>query len=105
MIPFVELVWRLVASVLRTMLGTVVSTDPAGVIALAGAAGAIGLFAIVAASVVRSTLAAAAAATSDGASVGTLLEPADRAELLSQSDPDADGRARPRAPGFVLPTA
>lgn len=100
MIPFVELTWRLVASV----LGTVVSADPSSLIALAGAAGAIGLFAIVAASVVRSTL-AAAAATRDGAGLETPLEPADRAELLSQSDPDADGRPRPRAPGFTLQTA
>jgi hypothetical protein len=99
MIPFVELVWRLVASV----LGTVVSADPSSLIALAGAAGAVGLFAIVAASVVRSTL--AAATTRDSTGLETPLEPADLAELLSQSDPDADGRARPRAPGFTLQTA
>lgn len=100
MIPFAELVWRLAACV----LGAAVSADPANLIALAGAAGAIGLIAFVGASVVRSTL-AAAAATHAGARLGTPLEPADRAELLSQSDPDADGRARPRAPGLTLQTA
>lgn len=103
MIPFAELVefvWRLAASV----LGILVSADPANLIALAGAAGAIGLIAVVAASVVRSTL-AAAAATHAGARLEAPLEPADRAELLSQSDPDSDGRARPRAPGFTLQTA
>lgn len=100
MIPFVELVWRLVASV----LGAVVTADPANLIALAGAAGAVGLIAIVAASVVRSTLAAVAGTHADER-LETALEPADRAELLGQSDPDADGRARPRAPGFTLQTA
>jgi hypothetical protein len=33
------------------------------------------------------------------------IEPADRGELLSQSDPDAAGRPRPRAPGILLQTA
>jgi hypothetical protein len=33
------------------------------------------------------------------------MEPADRGELLSQSDPDAAGRPRPRAPGTLLQTA
>ncbi|HWU58013.1 MAG TPA: DUF6412 domain-containing protein [Microbacteriaceae bacterium] len=34
-----------------------------------------------------------------------LSEPADIAVLLSQSDPDADGHARPRAPAFSLAVA
>lgn len=100
MIPFAELAWRLVAS----LLGALAVADPANLFALVGAVGAVGLIAIVAASVVRSTL-AAAAATHTSTRLETLLEPADRAELLSQSDPDADGRARPRAPGFTLQTA
>jgi len=61
------------------------------------------------------TLALTIAARRVTAIVATLLsvrrkkqedtEPADVAILLSQSDPDADGHARPRAPGDTLAVA
>ncbi|MFF1635889.1 DUF6412 domain-containing protein [Leifsonia sp. NPDC058248] len=101
MIPFLELVGRLFASTLETVLS---ASSPASVIALAGMAGAIGLFAVLAAAGVRSIVALAASLRLTGR-LEQPVEPADRGELLSQSNPDADGRPRPRAPGFTLQTA
>lgn len=40
-----------------------------------------------------------------GAAEGRLRQAADPAELDAQSDPDAPGRPRPRAPGVLRPLA
>ncbi len=95
---------ELLGRVLAPALGAVWHTGgPAGLIALAGVAGAIGLVAAVAAASLRSG--AVAASLRPAGPWRRAVEPADRAELIGQSDPDADGRPRPRAPGLALPAA
>jgi hypothetical protein len=101
MIAFLELLGRLFASSVETVWS---SSSPAAVIALAGMVGAIGLVAIVAAARLGGIVALAAALGGVGR-LERAVEPADRGVLLSQSDPDADGRPRPRAPGISLPIA
>jgi hypothetical protein len=101
MTAFIELLGRLFASSFETVWS---SASPAGVIALAGMVGAIGLVTLVAASRVGSIV-ALAASLSVRTRLERAIEPADRGELLSQSDPDAAGRPRPRAPGHLLQTA
>jgi NAD/NADP transhydrogenase alpha subunit len=100
-VAFFELLGRLFASSLDAVWG---SSSPATVIALVGVVGAFGLVALVAAARLGGIV-----ALSDSlrfvAGLERPVEPADRALLLSQSDPDADGRPRPRAPGFLLQTA
>ncbi|GAA4149267.1 DUF6412 domain-containing protein [Leifsonia shinshuensis] len=80
------------------------SGGASGLVALAGLAGAIGLVAVAAAAVVRS-VAALAASLRARAVWSSPLQPAAGWLLQSQSDPDADGRPRPRAPGISLPAA
>jgi len=101
MIAFIELLGRVFAAPLETIWA---SAGPAGVIALAGMVGAIGLVTLVAASRVGAIV-ALAASLGVRTRLERAIEPADRGELLSQSDPDADGRPRPRAPGILLQTA
>jgi hypothetical protein len=101
MIQFVELLGRIFAAPLDSVWS---STGPAGLIALAGMVGAIGLVTVVAASRVG-VIVALAAALNVRTRLERAIEPADRGELLSQSDPDAAGRPRPRAPGILLQTA
>jgi hypothetical protein len=66
--------------------------------------GVVGLGVVIALLCVR-YLTAIARSMPGAALRGELREPADIAVLLSQSDPDADGHARPRAPGFPLAVA
>jgi hypothetical protein len=101
----VTTVFEILGRVLAASLDSVwAGSSPAALIGLAGMAGAIGLMAMVAAWRVRSAVALEAA-------LGVRprrernAEPADRSVLLSQSNPDADGRPRPRAPGRPLLTA
>ena len=101
MTTFLELLGRILASSLD---GVWAGSNPAALIALAGMAGAIGLLSMVAASRMRSVGALAAALRVHARRLRQ-AEPADRSALLSQSDPDADGHARPRAPGSALLTA
>ncbi|WP_223690295.1 DUF6412 domain-containing protein [Leifsonia poae] len=101
MIPFIELLGRLFASSLETVWST---SNPASVIALVGMVGAIGLVGAMAAAEVNSIV-AITASLQVRAHLEHPLEPADRGELLRQSDPDAAGRPRPRAPGLSLPIA
>ncbi|GAA1443554.1 DUF6412 domain-containing protein [Leifsonia poae] len=101
MIAFLELLGRLVASTLETALS---ASSPASLVALAGMAGAVGLVAILATAGLRS-LVALVTSLQVSERLARPVEPADRARLLTQSDPDADGRPRPRAPGYALQTA
>ncbi len=96
-----EFVGRLLASSLDTVLS---GANPGALIALAGMAGALGLVAAIAAARMRSVVGLATSLRL-GRRREHPAEPADRSELLRQSDPDADGRPRPRAPGVLLPTA
>lgn len=66
--------------------------------------GVVGLGVVIALLCVR-YLTAIARSTPAAARREQLREPADIAILLSQSDPDADGNARPRAPGISLAVA
>lgn len=99
--PVIELLGRILASSLD---GVWAGANPAALIGLAGMAGAIGLIAVVAACRARSAVALDAALRIRPRNERH-AEPADRSALLSQSDPDADGHARPRAPGRTLLTA
>lgn len=101
MIAFLELLGRLIAASVGTVWS---SSSTAAVIALAGMVGAIGLVTIVAAARLGGIV-ALAASLGVAARLERAAEPADRGLLLSQSDPDADGHPRPRAPGFPLPIA
>ncbi|KRC50864.1 hypothetical protein ASE16_07790 [Leifsonia sp. Root227] len=101
MLTFFELLGRLFATSLENVLS---ASTPASIIALAGMAGAIGLVAVVAAAGLRSIV-AIAASLRVRARLERPIEPADKSAMLSQSDPDADGRPRPRAPGIALQTA
>jgi hypothetical protein len=101
MLAFIELVGRFFVAPFESVHA---ASTPAGIIAVAGLAGAIGLVAVVAAAGVTS-VAALAASLRVRARLERPIEPADKGELLSQSDPDAAGRPRPRAPGFSLQTA
>ncbi|GAB3577242.1 hypothetical protein GCM10027406_11290 [Leifsonia lichenia] len=101
MLTFFELLGRLFATSLESVLS---ASTPASIIALAGMAGAIGLVAVVAAAGLRSIV-ANAASLRVRARLERPVEPADKSAMLSQSDPDADGRPRPRAPGIALQTA
>jgi hypothetical protein len=98
---FVELLGRILAS---SFDGVWAGSDPAALIALAGMVGAMGLLSMVAASRVRSVGGVSAALRVHARRLRQ-AEPADRSALLGQSDPDADGRPRPRAPGSTLPAA
>ena len=101
MLTFFELLGRLFAASLDGVLS---ASTPASIIALAGMAGAIGLVAVVAAAGLRSIV-AIAASLRVRERLERPIEPADKSAMLSQSDPDADGRPRPRAPGIALQTA
>jgi len=94
----IELLGRILASSLDSVWA---GSSPAALIGLAGMAGAIGLIAMVAAWRVR-TAVALETALGLRPRRERQAEPADRSALLSQSDPDADGRPRPRAPGGAL---
>ena len=100
-IAFLELLGRLAAATLGAALS---ASSPASIIAIAGVAGAIGIVAVVAGSGIRAIV-ANAMSLRVRERLGRPIEPADRALLISQSDPDADGHPRPRAPGYVLQTA
>lgn len=73
-------------------------TDQVGVVAAVG---------VISVAALALALAARRVTTSITATLGVRerladAEPADISTLLSQSDPDADGHARPRAPGRTL---
>lgn len=101
MIELLATLLRLVAHGLE--LGAVAAghTDQLGV--LLGIAGVVGVAAIAVIVVVR-VLPVLVAADPTRAST-RLRQTADPWRLLSQSDPDAPGRARPRAPGRVSAAA
>lgn len=101
MTGLLEFVARLVASAPSSAFG---HSSVSGLVALAGLAGAIGIVAVVAAAAVRS-VAALAASLRVRAIWSNPLQPTAGWLLESQADPDADGRPRPRAPGFSLPVA
>jgi len=95
---------HIIEHVARTYVALFVAPWPAEQIGVIAAVGVISL----------TTLALALAARHVTTTVATLLsareryagtEPADVAVLLGQSDPDADGHARPRAPGRALAVA
>ncbi|MFK4728736.1 DUF6412 domain-containing protein [Agromyces mediolanus] len=66
--------------------------------------GVVGAAAVVVVVLSVRALPALVAADPTGAAT-RLRQTADPWRLLSQSDPDAPGRARPRAPGLAVPTA
>jgi Family of unknown function (DUF6412) len=101
MLQFLDLLARFVAGSLEVLRG---ASGPGTALAIAGAVGAIGLASLVVAASVRYVVALAASLVV-GHALAHPIEPADRAELLSQSDPDADGHARPRAPAVTLQAA
>jgi hypothetical protein len=77
------------------------ANGPAGAFALIGVVG-LGMIVVLLCARYLTSLARSMPAS---AVIGHLREPADIAALLSQSDPDADGHARPRAPGYSLQVA
>ncbi|WP_345764321.1 DUF6412 domain-containing protein [Diaminobutyricibacter sp. McL0608] len=101
MLQFLDLLARLVAGSLEVLRGT---SGPGAAFAIAGAVGAIGLASLLVAASVRYVVALAASLVVSDA-LAHPIEPADRAELIGQSDPDADGHARPRAPALSLSAA
>lgn len=101
MLPFLDLLMRLAAGSLEALRG---STGAGATLAVVGMVGAIGLAALVVVACARYVVALAASLTV-AASLSHPSEPADRGELLSQSNPDADGHARPRAPASSLQAA
>lgn len=75
-----------------------------------GSAGALALIGVVGLSAIAALLCARyltslARSLPSATRLKRLREPADIAVLLSQSDPDADGHARPRAPASSLAAA
>ena len=101
MLQFLDLLVRFIAGSLEVLRG---ASGPGAAFAIAGAVGAIGLASLLVAASVRYVVTLAASLDVSHA-LAHPVEPADRAELISQSDPDADGRARPRAPGPSLSVA
>jgi hypothetical protein len=100
-VQFLDLLARLLAGSLEALRG---ASGPGSALAIAGAVGAIGLASLLVAASVRSVVALAAALVVSRSHAHP-IEPADRAELIGQSDPDADGHARPRAPALSLQAA
>jgi hypothetical protein len=80
------------------------TNGPAATLAIVGLVGAIGLATFAIAACTHYVIALAASLTAQ-AQARRVPEPANAARLLSQSDPDADGRARPRAPSLFLAAA
>jgi hypothetical protein len=76
-------------------------TDQVGVIAAVSVVSVTALAVVLAARCVTASVAVLLSVREGHAS----REPADVGVLLSQSDPDADGHPRPRAPGHVLAVA
>lgn len=112
MTALLELLGRAFASSLGSSglgslgLGSAAGGSTAGFVALAGVAGALGLVAVLAATAAAVRSVAALAASLRVRPVWSRpVEPV--AGWLSEgpSDPDADGRPRPRAPGVALPVA
>jgi len=100
MTALLELLGRSIASAIG-MLG---GGSPASFVALAGVAGALGLVAVVAVAATRS-VAALTASLHRRPVFAHPVQPAVGWLVESTSDPDADGRPRPRAPGLSLPVA
>lgn len=101
MIELLTALLRFVAHGLE--LGAVAAGHTGQLGVLLGIAGVVGVAAIAVIVVVRAMPALVAA---DPTRASTRLQQtADPWRLLSQSDPDAPGRARPRAPGRVLAAA
>jgi hypothetical protein len=98
MLQFLDLLTRFVAQSFELLRG---ASTPGAALAVAGAVGAIGLATLLVVASVRYIVALAASHVV-GDALAHPIEPADRGELLSQSDPDADGHARPRAPALSL---
>jgi hypothetical protein len=94
MLLFLDLLARFVAPSLELLRG---ASTPGAALAVAGAVGAIGLASVLVVAAVR-YLVGLASSHAAGDGLAHPIEPADRGALLSQSDPDADGHARPRAP-------
>ncbi|WP_411076860.1 DUF6412 domain-containing protein [Streptomyces sp. cmx-10-25] len=95
---------RVVAPLLFLLaLAGLLLSDGAGALAGAGVSAAV---ALAAASLVRALSGARTAPAVPPAAVRTAMRERERrTAFLSQRDPDAAGRRRPRAPGRPLPTA
>ncbi|MGN7800954.1 DUF6412 domain-containing protein [Leifsonia sp. 22587] len=104
MTALLELLGRAFASGVGSLGLGHVGGSTAGFVALAGVAGALGLVAVLAAAAVRS-VAALAASLRVRPVWSRPVEPAAGWLAEGPSDPAADGRPRPRAPGFSLPVA
>jgi hypothetical protein len=96
----VELLTRFSASVLAIVQGA----DPHNsLLAILSIAAAIGLATIVVGACARYVVSLVSSLMMSAWRFAH--EPADLGELLGQSDPDAEGRARPRAPSSRFPVA
>ncbi len=104
MVQFLDLLMRLAAASLEVLRASAGPGTALAVVGAVGAVGAIGLATLVVVACAR-YLVALAASLMVTAGLAHPTEPADRGELLSQSDPDADGHARPRAPTVTLQVA
>lgn len=98
MMLYLESLLRFFGAALDTLWA---GSDPATALALVGL---VGLTAFAVLFLTRYYVPAMACADGDAAERFS-REPNDIAVLLSQSDPDADGHARPRAPGLPLAAA
>lgn len=91
------------------MLGALLSVLHLALTIMAGGAlsdaGALGLAAALSVALVALVVAALAAPSPGGASTAHPRRAIDVSVLLGQSDPDAPGHSRPRAPGRAVPAA
>lgn len=101
MVQYVELVARFFAAAVES--AWVASSMP-GTLAVVGLIGAVGLTTLAVALAARFVV-SLVASLQHGVSGLRAAAAADIGTLLGQSDPDADGRPRPRAPSRSLPAA
>jgi hypothetical protein len=97
MTAIAELTGRLLSAVLAAGW----NATPAGMLALVGLVGALGLVTVAAAAALRS-VAALAASLRRRPVLSRPVRPPAGWLLAGESDPDADGHARPRAPSTAL---